>query len=62
MQFVIQRKEKVMPNETDRCLCGGYVNGTITQFMTPHKGQCVKCDNAYYIEDAPIDWEKVARG
>lgn len=44
---------------TSKCECGAELPYKITPFMTAEQRGCPKCGRIHYVDDVPIDWEKV---
>ena len=44
---------------TDTCECGNKLNYKTTIIMRPEQRVCSKCGRIHYVEDSPMDWERL---
>lgn len=44
---------------TDICECGRKLNFQISSTMTAEQRICKRCKKVHYVENPPIDWERL---
>ena len=44
---------------TDICECGSKLDFQISSTMTKEQRVCKHCGKIHYVEDTPIDWERL---